>query len=155
MDLGHNWRVIYCAGRAVADPEPRIKEPALQSSGQPNIIAQIRVTDGHPLNGVKTYRWASTRNCARPRSDGCSACETSFLAGLLKRYSKRGDVLVVAATRPQLLSLLKTRPAISDAAYWLDIGGFSGTPTPPRRQVPSCCQKRDSRRVPAIDWAQY
>ena len=105
-------------------PDRESEEPALQSSGQ-QYIAQIRVTDGHPLIGAKPsaglypqLRDVTVRMVQRG--------ETSFLppfeAGL-----ERGDVLVVAATRPQLSALLKARPQY--LRDMLDIGGFTDPDT--------------------------
>lgn len=101
-------------------PDRESEEPALQSTGQ-QYIAQIRVTRDHPLDGVepvaglyRQLREVTVRMVQRG--------ETAFLPPF-EEDLKSGDVLIVAATRPQLSALLKTRPQYLHGM--LDIGGFS------------------------------
>jgi di/tricarboxylate transporter len=101
-------------------PDRESEEPALQSSGQ-QYIAQIRVTKDHPLDGVKPvaglYRQLKDVTVRMVQRG-----ETAFLPPF-EEDLKSGDVLIVAATRPQLSSLLKTRPQYLHGM--LDIGEFS------------------------------
>lgn len=100
-------------------PERESEEPILQASGQ-QYIAQIRVTDGHPLQGVEprvgiyhSLKDVTVRMVQRG--------EHSFLPPF-EETLQAGDILVVAATRAQLSSLLKTRPQYLRGM--LDIGDF-------------------------------
>jgi di/tricarboxylate transporter len=101
-------------------PDRESEEPALQSTGQ-QYIAQIRVTQDHPLDGVepiaglyRQLRDVTVRMVQRG--------ETALLPPF-ENNLESGDVLIVAATRPQLSALLKTRPQY--LMGMLDIGGFS------------------------------
>lgn len=101
-------------------PDRESEEPALQSTGQ-QYIAQIRVNNGHPLEGVepvaglyRQLREVTVRMVQRG--------ETAFLPPF-EESLESGDVLIVAATRPQLSALLKARPQYLHGM--LDIGGFS------------------------------
>lgn len=101
-------------------PDRESEEPALQSTGQ-QYIAQIRVTRDHPLDGVepvaglyRQLRDVTVRMVQRG--------ETALLPPFENKL-QNGDVLIVAATRPQLSALLKTRPQY--LMGMLDIGGFS------------------------------
>ncbi|MEM7729658.1 MAG: SLC13 family permease [Pseudomonadota bacterium] len=103
-------------------PERESEEPALQSSGQ-QYIAQIQITDGHPLQGAEPMAGLYTQLrevTVRMVQSG----ETSFLPPFEKRL-EAGDVLIVAATRSQLSALLKTRPQYLRGM--LDIGAFSAS----------------------------
>ncbi len=100
-------------------PDRESEEPALQSSGQ-QYIAQIQITRGHPLEGAAPaaglyaqLRDVTVRMVQRD--------EASFLPPF-EEPLREGDVLIVAATRPQLSALLKTRPQYLRGM--LDIGGF-------------------------------
>lgn len=111
-------------------PDRESEEPALQSSGQ-QYIAQIRVTKDHPLDGVepvaglyRQLREVTVRMVQRG--------EIAFLPPFEEEL-KSGDVLIVAATRPQLSSLLKTRPQYLHGM--LDIGGFSAGGTSPDSSI--------------------
>lgn len=111
-------------------PDRESEEPALQSSGQ-QYIAQIRVTKGHPLDGVepvaglyRQLRDVTVRMVQRG--------EIAFLPPF-EEDLRSGDVLIVAATRPQLSSLLKTRPQYLHGM--LDIGGFSDGGTSPDSSI--------------------
>nr|WP_298912783.1 SLC13 family permease [uncultured Algimonas sp.] len=100
--------------------ERESEEPALQSTGQ-QYIAQIRVADGHPLDGVEPVAGLYTQLrdvTVRMVQRGETSLLPPFEEGL-----RAGDVLIVAATRPQLSALLKTRPQYLRGM--LDIGGFS------------------------------
>jgi len=101
-------------------PNRESEEPALQSTGQ-QYIAQIRVTRDHPLDGVepvaglyRQLRDVTVRMVQRGETALLPPFENSL---------EVGDVLIVAATRPQLSALLKTRPQYLHGM--LDIGGFS------------------------------
>lgn len=101
-------------------PDRESEEPALQSTGQ-QYIAQIRVTRDHPLDGVepvaglyRQLREVTVRMVQRG--------ETAFLPPFEENLQS-GDVLIIAATRPQLSALLKTRPQYLHGM--LDIGAFS------------------------------
>ncbi|GHA83695.1 membrane protein [Algimonas arctica] len=101
-------------------PDRESEEPALQSTGQ-QYIAQIRVTADHPLDGVepvaglyRQLREVTVRMVQRG--------ETAFLPPFEENLQS-GDVLIIAATRPQLSALLKTRPQYLHGM--LDIGAFS------------------------------
>lgn len=111
-------------------PDRESEEPALQSSGQ-QYIAQIRVTKDHPLDGVepvaglyRQLREVTVRMVQRG--------EIAFLPPFEEEL-RSGDVLIVAATRPQLSSLLKTRPQYLRGM--LDIGGFSAGDTSPDNSI--------------------
>ena len=110
--------IVFAAPWLIPDRES--EEPALQSSGQ-QYIAQIRVTKDHPLDGVKPvaglYRQLKDVTVRMVQRG-----ETAFLPPF-EEDLKSGDVLIVAATRPQLSSLLKTRPQYLHGM--LDIGEFS------------------------------
>jgi di/tricarboxylate transporter len=111
-------------------PDRESEEPALQSSGQ-QYIAQIRVTKGHPLDGVKPvaglYRQLKDVTVRMVQRG-----ETAFLPPF-EEDLRSGDVLIVAATRPQLSSLLKTRPQYLHGM--LDIGEFSAGDTSPDSSI--------------------
>ena len=101
-------------------PDRESEEPALQSSGQ-QYIAQIQVTKNHPLEGVTPVaglytqlREVTVRMVQRD--------EMSFLPPF-EEPLQDGDVLIVAATRPQLSALLKTRPQYLRGM--LEIGNFA------------------------------
>lgn len=107
-------------------PDRESEEPALQSTGQ-QYIAQIRVTQDHPLDGVapvaglyRQLREVTVRMVQRG--------ETAFLPPF-EESLESGDVLIIAATRPQLSALLKTRPQYLHGM--LDIGAFSDRDTVP------------------------
>lgn len=111
-------------------PDRESEEPALQSTGQ-QYIAQIRVTHDHPLDGVepvaglyRQLRDVTVRMVQRG--------EIAFLPPF-EESLKSGDVLIVAATRPQLSALLKARPQYLNGM--LDIGGFSDGDTAPDSQI--------------------
>lgn len=100
-------------------PDRESEEPILQSSGH-QFIAQIRVTEGHPLKGVKpiaglfpTLKDVTVRMVQRGERSLLPPFEDALEAQ---------DVLVVAATRTQLSTLLKTRPQYLRGM--LDIGAF-------------------------------
>ena len=100
-------------------PKRESEEPALQSTGQ-QYIAQIRVSKGHPLEGVTPVAGLYTQLrevTVRMVQRGETALLPPFENSL-----ENGDVLIVAATRPQLSALLKTRPQYLRGM--LDIGGF-------------------------------
>jgi di/tricarboxylate transporter len=103
-------------------PERESEEPALQASGQ-QYIAQIQVTKGHPLEGVTPVAGLYTQlrdvTVRMVQRD-----EVSFLPPF-EATLQSGDILIVAATRPQLSALLKTRPQYLRGM--LDIGDFSGS----------------------------
>ncbi|GLQ19141.1 SLC13 family permease [Algimonas porphyrae] len=110
--------IIFMAPILIPDRES--EEPILQASGQ-QYIAQIRVTPGHPLDGVEPTVGIYPRLkdvTVRMVQRG----ETSFLPPF-EATLQTGDVLIVAATRSQLSSLLKTRPQYLRGM--LDIGNFS------------------------------
>ncbi|MEM9601072.1 MAG: SLC13 family permease, partial [Pseudomonadota bacterium] len=86
-------------------PDRESEEPILQASGQ-QYIAQIRVTPGHPLEGVEPtvgiyprLKDVTVRMVQRGEQSFLPPFEVTLQAG---------DVLVVAATRSQLSTLLKT-----------------------------------------------
>ena len=100
-------------------PERESTEPALASSGQ-QYIAQIKVTQDHPLAGVAPIAglYSKLRNVTvRMVLRG----EASFLPPFEEALAP-GDTLIVAATRSQLSELLKTRPEYLRGM--MDIGGF-------------------------------
>lgn len=101
-------------------PDRESEEPALQSSGQ-QYIAQIQVTHNHPLQGVKPVAglYAQLRDVTVRM---VQRDEVSFLPPF-EESLQDGDVLIVAATRPQLSALLKTRPQYLRGM--LEIGNFS------------------------------
>ncbi|MGB6231414.1 MAG: SLC13 family permease [Litorimonas sp.] len=105
-------------------PERESDEPALRSSGQ-QYIAQIHVTEAHPLAGEQPVAGLYSRLrdvTVRMVQRG----EVSFLPPF-EETLRPGDVLIVAATRPQLSALLKTRPQYLRGM--LEIGNFEGPHT--------------------------
>lgn len=101
-------------------PDRVSEEPLLQSSGH-QFIAQIQVSENHPLNGVAPVAGLYTKLrdvTVRMVMRG----ETSFLPPFDEALQE-GDVLIVAATRKQLSELLKTRPQYLRGM--LEIGDFS------------------------------
>ena len=100
-------------------PDRESDEPALSASGQ-QYIAQIRVSDDHPLNGVAPVAGLYTKLrgvTVRMVQRG----ETSFLPPF-EEPLQAGDTLIVAATRQQLSGLLKTTPEYLRGM--LEIGDF-------------------------------
>lgn len=103
-------------------PDRESEEPVLQSSGH-QFIAQIRITNGHPLDGVKpiaglftTLRDVTVRMVQRGERSLLPPFEDPL---------EVGDVLIVAATRTQLSALLKTRPQYLRGM--LEIGDFDAS----------------------------
>jgi len=109
--------VIICA--PILLPDHDSLEQQVSDSGR-QYIAQIRVTDNHPLNGAKPVAglYPALKNVTvRMIQRG----DKSFLPPFETKL-KPGDILVVAATRKSLSNLLKT-----DRQYlkgMLDIAGF-------------------------------
>lgn len=100
-------------------PDRVSEEPLLRTSGH-QFIAQIQVTQDHPLNGVEPTAGLYTKLrdvTVRMVLRG----EQSFLPPFDEKL-QNNDVLIVAATRQQLSELLKTRPEYLRGM--LEIGDF-------------------------------
>jgi len=100
-------------------PERVSLENEVSESGQ-QYIAQIRVTDNHPLNGAKPIAglYPALKNVTVRMIQ-------SGEKGLLPPFEdtiKSGDVLIVAATRKSLSSLLSSSPRYLEGM--LNIAGF-------------------------------
>lgn len=120
MTLAAIGAVFIVFAAPILIPDRESEEPALQSSGQ-QYIAQIRVTKGHPMENVAPIaglytplRGVTVRMVQRGDRSLLPPFEETLVAG---------DILIVAATRPQLSTLLKTRPQYLRGM--LDIGGFA------------------------------